>query len=108
MEVETEGELTVALDTTVTEELRAEGMAREFVNRVQNLRKNAQLQVSDRITVTTTAAAPLAAALERYRDYVCAETLALEIKVVDAPQEGMETVDVDGYATPILVRVVPQ
>ncbi|MBN1578548.1 MAG: isoleucine--tRNA ligase [Chitinispirillaceae bacterium] len=105
VEVETEGELTVALDTTVTDELRAEGMAREFVNRVQNLRKNAQLQVSDRIIVTTTAAAPLAAALQRHREYVRAETLALDIRVVDAAQEGMEAVDVDGYSTAIRVQV---
>ncbi len=105
VEVETEGELTVALDTTMTDELRTEGMAREFVNRVQNLRKNAGLQVSDRIVVATTAAAPLAAALERYIDYVKAETLAVEVKVVDAAQDGMETVDVDGYTTAIRVRI---
>ncbi|MBN1308198.1 MAG: isoleucine--tRNA ligase [Chitinispirillaceae bacterium] len=105
VEVETEGELTVALDTTVTDELRAEGMAREFVNRVQNLRKNAHLQVSDRIVITTVAAAPLVEALDRHREYVCAETLAGEIEVVGQVQPGMETVDVDGHTASIGLRV---
>jgi len=105
VEVETEGELTVALDTTVTDELRAEGMAREFVNRVQNIRKSAQLQVSDRIVITTTAPSPLDAAIAAYRDYICAETLACEIEEVEGMQAGMETSDVDGLAVSIGVRI---
>jgi isoleucyl-tRNA synthetase len=105
VEVETEGELTVALDTTVTDELRAEGMAREFINRVQNLRKSAQLQVSDRISIVTVAPGPLAEAINRHREYICAETLATSISFADVRGDGMETVDVDGFEAAISVKV---
>jgi isoleucyl-tRNA synthetase len=108
IEVETEGELTVALDTVITDALRTEGIVREFVNRVQNLRKDRQFQVNDRIVIRTTAAAPLAAALRDFRDYICSETLATEIQIVDTPQIGMDAVDVEGYETAIGVTVQQQ
>ena len=79
IEVETEGELTVALDTTVTEELLQEGMAREFINRVQNIRKNSGLNVTDRIVIRCNCPEALSKALSRFRDYVCAETLAVDL-----------------------------
>ncbi|MCW8965199.1 MAG: DUF5915 domain-containing protein, partial [Candidatus Pacearchaeota archaeon] len=101
VEVETEGELTVALDTTITDELRAEGMAREFVNRVQNLRKSAEFQVSDRITITTTATGELADAVRKHQEYICSETLALSIDFVGSETDGMESLDVDGHMTHI-------
>ncbi len=108
IEVETEGELTVALDTTITEELRMEGLAREFVNRIQNMRKNANMEVCDRIIITAAVTDEVAEALRRNRDYVCAETLATDLKLTDKPQDGMEKVDVDGYETSILISVVKQ
>jgi isoleucyl-tRNA synthetase len=101
VEVETEGELTVALDTTITDELRAEGMAREFVNRVQNLRKSAGFQVSDRIVIATTAGGQLADAVERHREYISSETLAVDIDFVKDTTDGMESLDVDGHMTQI-------
>lgn len=106
VEVETEGELTIALDTTITAELRDEGMAREFVNRVQNLRKNTELQVSDRIIITTTSAAPLESALNKHREYICSETLAKDIRVVKRERKGMESVEVDGYPISLMVERV--
>jgi isoleucyl-tRNA synthetase len=108
VEVETGGELTVALDTVITDALRTEGVAREFVNRVQSLRKDRQFQVNDRIVIRTTAPAPLAAALRDYRDYICVETLATDILILGAAQSGMETVDVEGYETAVDVTVVKQ
>ncbi|MBN1758931.1 MAG: isoleucine--tRNA ligase [Chitinispirillaceae bacterium] len=106
VEVETEGELTVALDTTVTDELRAEGMAREFVNRIQNMRKTAGLEVSDRITIVATAPGSCAAALEEHREYICAETLAKSLCLDDTDTAEKETVDVDGNEVAVAIRRV--
>jgi isoleucyl-tRNA synthetase len=74
--VESEAGLTVALDTTLTPELTAEGLAREFVNRVQNMRKDAGLAVTDRIRIAFDTSARIASAIERMADYVKSETLA--------------------------------
>ncbi len=71
----TEGDLTVAVETLLTEELTYEGLAREFVNRVQNMRKEAKFEVTDRIQIWLTASAPFIQAVERMRDYVSNETL---------------------------------
>ena len=75
--------ITVALDTTVTPELRNEGIARELVNRIQNLRKETQLDVTDRIRVSVTSPESLEEALQTHSNYICAETLctSLEMKV---------------------------
>ncbi|HYE57186.1 MAG TPA: DUF5915 domain-containing protein, partial [Rhodothermales bacterium] len=75
--VASENGLTVALDTTLTPELVAEGLARETVNRIQNLRKSAGLDVADRIHVRYAATPQLAAALDAHAAYVRNETLAL-------------------------------
>jgi isoleucyl-tRNA synthetase len=75
--VASEGGLTVALDTALTPALVAEGLARETVNRLQNLRKSAGLDVADRIHVRYAATPTLAAALESHAAYVRNETLAL-------------------------------
>lgn len=76
VEVETVGELTVALTTTITPKLLAEGRAREFVNRVQNLRKEKDFAVSDRIAIKYQCDDILAAALLENEPYICSETLA--------------------------------
>ncbi len=68
----------VALDTTLTDELVREGMARELVRTVQEARKQAGLEVSDRIVLGVSGTAAVGAALDSYRDYLMAETLALE------------------------------
>ncbi len=104
VEVETERELTVALDTTVTDVLRAEGMAREFINRVQNLRKSTGLEVSDRIVIEALAHGSCAAALEEHREYICSETLATALRVDATDTDGMETVDVDGNEVALAIR----
>ena len=71
--------VTVALDTSVTPELAREGLAREAVNRIQNLRKNAGLEVTDRIALTFDASPAMAEALHAHEDYVRNETLALTL-----------------------------
>ncbi|MCW3127629.1 MAG: isoleucine-tRNA ligase, partial [Bacteroidetes bacterium] len=82
--VANDGPLTVALDVNITEELRNEGTAREFVNKIQNLRKDKDFQVLDRIIVSVVKEPSLEAALAQYYDYVANEILATKIDLVDA------------------------
>jgi isoleucyl-tRNA synthetase len=93
-QVASEGSLTVALDIEVTPELRREGLARELVNRIQNLRKSSGFEVTDRIhTVVYSDDAALADALSAFGDYVKAQTLSLSIGLkpaVVAPADAAE------------------
>jgi isoleucyl-tRNA synthetase len=77
--VESDGALTVALDTEITDELAAEGIAREFVNRVQNMRKDAGFAVTDHITIAVRVPESLMQTLGAGRGYIMAETLAEEM-----------------------------
>ncbi len=77
--VESDGKLTVALDTELTDDLIDEGFAREFVNRIQNMRKDAGFDVTDRIAISYRASGRLARALQRMGEYIKAETLAVEL-----------------------------
>jgi isoleucyl-tRNA synthetase len=86
--VTSEGDLTVALDMTITDELMQEGLAREIVNRVQNLRKTGGFEVTDRIELLIEKNEKTDAAVEKFGDYICTETLAT-INKVDA-LEGIE------------------
>lgn len=81
--VANDGPLTVALDVNITEDLRNEGVAREFVNKVQNLRKDKDFQVLDRIRVSVVKEPSLEAALVQYHDYIANEILANKIELVD-------------------------
>ena len=83
--VASEGKLTVALDITLTDELRAEGVARELINRIQNLRKDSGFEVTDRIRVAIERKAAVADAVERHADYIAQQTLAVEVATADAP-----------------------
>ncbi|MBD3378135.1 isoleucine--tRNA ligase [candidate division KSB1 bacterium] len=77
----TEGDLTVALETNITQDLLYEGLAREFVNRTQNMRKDADLQVTDRIEVWVEATDDMTHAIEQMKDYICNETLCKDLKL---------------------------
>jgi isoleucyl-tRNA synthetase len=94
--VESDGTLTVALDTEITAELEAEGTAREFVNRVQNMRKDAGFAVTDHITVAVRAQAGLAATLSAMHAYIAAETLAEELSMLFREGEYTATFDLNG------------
>ena len=85
--VANDGPLTVALDVTITENLRNEGTAREFVNKIQNLRKDKDFQVLDRIKVSVVSEPSLAAALSQYHDYIASEILANKIELVESLTE---------------------
>ncbi len=86
--VSNEGNLTVALEVELTDELRREGMARELINRIQNLRKDAGLEITDRISVVVEPNEETDAAIASFNDYICAQVLADEIKI--APNDGAE------------------
>ena len=83
--VTSEGKLTVALDITVTDALRAEGVARELINRIQNIRKDSGFEVTDKIRVEIERRPFAAEALEAYADYIASQTLAVSVAAVDAP-----------------------
>jgi isoleucyl-tRNA synthetase len=74
--VANKGALTVALDTTITPELEQEGIAREFVNRIQKIRKDSGFDVTDRIDVLVEANNGVRTSLAKYNNYICAEILA--------------------------------
>lgn len=82
--VMTENGITVALDIQLNDELRHEGITRELVNRIQNLRKDSGLDVTDRIEITVESQELLTAAVNDNFDYICAETLADELNFVDS------------------------
>lgn len=88
--VASEGGLTVALDITISEPLRHEGIAREMVNRVQNLRKDSGLEVTDRIELNVATSADVAEALRNNLDYICNETLATDLRFVESVENGTE------------------
>jgi isoleucyl-tRNA synthetase len=99
--VATEGPLTIALDIQITEDLKKEGVARELINRIQNLRKDSGFEVTDKIEVIIfadeKASGEITPALEVYKEYVSAQTLAISIAVEDlagAP-EGAADVEWD-------------
>ena len=81
--VASEGAITVALDVKITDELRNEGTAREFVNKVQNIRKDKNFQVLDRIRVSVIKNKTFELALSQFKDYISNEILAKEILLVD-------------------------
>jgi isoleucyl-tRNA synthetase len=77
------GNLTVALDVTLTDELKQEGIARELVNRIQNLRKDKGFDVTDKITLEVEKVGALGNAIENNFSYICSETLAVSLNLVD-------------------------
>ena len=90
--VATEGQLTIALDIQISDDLRKEGIARELINRIQNLRKDSGFEVTDKIEVAIfadeTARKEIGSSLEGYKEYIAAQTLAVSIdleSIADAP-----------------------
>ena len=88
--VANKGSLTVALDVTITPELEAEGNAREFVNRIQKIRKDNGFDLTDRIEVKVTAVNGLKDSLAQFKDYICAEILADKLEFLPEIQAGTE------------------
>ena len=102
--VASEGKLTVALDVTVSDELRREGYARELVNRIQNIRKESGFEVTDRITVEIEDKEYLRGAIACFGDFVASQTLSSSIKLSAAPQ-GDFVVESDIDDDPVKIAV---
>ena len=88
--VANEGKLTVALDVTVTEELRREGIARELVNRIQNIRKSSGLEITDKIKITLSKNQQTDDAVNEYKDYICNQVLGTLLTLTDEVENGTE------------------
>ncbi len=87
--------LTVALDVQISEPLRQEGIARDLVNRIQNLRKDLDFDVMDKIHIEIEADENWKTALAEHGDFICRETLGLDLKTAENLAEGTE-IDIDG------------
>jgi isoleucyl-tRNA synthetase len=99
--VANEGSLTVALDVMLDDQLRNEGMAREIVNRVQNLRKEAGFEVTDRINVKILSSEAIREAVASNSEYIRTQILAEELELMDALTEGYEVEIEEGKPTKI-------
>jgi isoleucyl-tRNA synthetase len=103
--VATEGGLTVAIDNNITDELRKEGIARDVVNRVQNLRKDMGLEVQDKIKITVQKKDQLIdGALIANKEYICRETQALSLDLIDKLNDG-RVVEMDEHSLVLKIEV---
>ena len=100
--VASENGTTVALDITITESLHLEGMAREFVNRIQNLRKDIGLDVTDKIHVKYKANDALQESVKHFNTYICGEVLALSIQEMEEDSEHV----LDVYDSPVHITLM--
>ncbi|HPC26280.1 MAG TPA: class I tRNA ligase family protein, partial [Paludibacteraceae bacterium] len=98
-----DGKLTVALDITVTDELLKEGIAREFVNRIQNIRKANDFEITDRITIEIEKRAEINEAINEFSNYIASQTLATSIMLVDKLDNTTE-LDFDDYFVKIKIK----
>lgn len=104
--VANEGNVTVALDITLTPELKAEGMARELVNRIQNLRKAMGLEITDRINVILSRTPETEQALTSFRNYIATQVLADSLELSYTLADNATDLDIDGLIVKALVNKV--
>lgn len=105
--VANEGGVTVALDVTITDELRNEGVAREFINRIQNIRKDSDFEVTDKVNILIVKTEEFDAALAEHADYISNQTLAASLEVVaELDEASAHKIDIDG--TEVLIAVNKQ
>ncbi|NCW13135.1 MAG: isoleucine--tRNA ligase, partial [Chitinophagia bacterium] len=100
--VAVKGALTVALDITISPDLLQEGHARELVNRVQNIRKDSNFELTDKILLRIVDNTELKEAINQFSDYICREILALKIDWVSSIEEGVD-VEINDYKLRISV-----
>ncbi len=102
--VASKGPLTVALDITITPELQQEGDAREFVNRIQKIRKDSGFELTDRIHVQIDTNEPLKSSLIAFKDYICAEILADTLEFYSIAEGGTEVEVNDNQLVTIVTK----
>jgi len=101
------GDLTVALDITISDDLRAEGVARELVNRIQNIRKDSDFDITDKVNVTLASTPSTEAAVAHFADYISSQVLARDIRLLPADEmTGAKVLDIDGEQVAIIVERV--
>lgn len=98
------GKLTVALDVTITDDLRKEGIARELVNRIQNIRKSSGLEITDRINIKLTDLEQIRETVSEYNNYIASQVLADKIELSESV-DG-QNIDMDDYILQISVEKV--
>lgn len=103
--VANEGRLTVALDITISDALRKEGIARELVNRIQNIRKSSGLDITDRITVKISDIEQIRGAISEYKDYIAGQVLADKI-ILEPNVKGVEITDMEDLVLAISVEKI--
>jgi isoleucyl-tRNA synthetase len=105
--VQADGRFTAALDPQLDEDLRREGLARELVNRIQRLRKDAGLDITDRISLSISGGDEVQDAAQAFEDFISAETLAKGYRVGQGEEPGrdgiMREVDLDGLSARIIL-----
>ncbi len=104
IEVETEGDITIALDTVISEELAAEGVAREFINRIQTIRKESNFDVTDKIAVYADAPENIRVALVRHSGFICSEVQAESLEFAASSSGTVVKVEIDGVEFAVVVE----
>ncbi len=100
--VANDGSLTVALEVTITEDLRREGIARDIINRIQNIRKDRGFEITDRITLVFAPDATVEGVLKDYAEYISAQVLATALTVATPDDaQDVENLDIDGLAVKV-------
>jgi isoleucyl-tRNA synthetase len=103
------GNLTVALDITITDDLKNEGIARELVNRIQNIRKEKDFDVTDKISVKIIEHNEIINAINQNKDYICSETLTESLNIIPAEQQNTKGIEIDltnGVETTIFIEKI--
>jgi len=103
--VTNDGKLTVALDITVTDDLLREGIARELVNRIQNLRKSSGFEITDKIKIEIVKHEAINGAVENFGEYIASQTLASSIQLVDSIDDPVE-LDLEDYIVSIKIEKI--
>ena len=101
--VANDGNITVALDITITDDLRKEGIARELVNRIQNVRKSKDFNITDRIVVKITPDEHVNDAVAQFKDYIAKQVLAVAIELAPVESADVIALDMDDYELKITV-----
>lgn len=104
--VANEGRLTVALDITVTDELKKEGLARELVNRIQNLRKSSGFEITDKVNITIASSAEMDGAVEAYQEYIKSQVLANNLVITAEPISDATSLDFEDFTLAVKVEKI--
>ena len=102
--VANEGRLTVALDINITKELREEGIARELINRIQNLRKESDFNVTDKIDLYVGKHKEINEAVENFKAYIASQVLAENVTLIDKAEDGANPSKIDDIQTFIKIQ----